>query len=323
MHNVIFDEMPQLLETFEIDRAEIPKAMACVFSEWRKEVGPWATCLEKGEINDDDRTRAWATEENPGSHLIPQFDTSGVMDPEVIRKTFAPLKIAVDIRRAANPSGRITFCEGKIHYLGLTAAGSYLKSFGGTILAAGLPELVLKALRPDAIITRVNVEDPIGVDIQRIRVITGQSTTSHLQENPSKVQAICDDILRRRPLAPTLIICPKVVEEGVKTYVGDFAYTTHFGAIRGLDTWMHCEVFATIGDHYENIGAVDAEAEFFGVDAWQLTQQKLSCELEQAHGRARDCRREKPALHLHYGQACPGRWLRSNSLEQSWYDLTR
>lgn len=322
MYNVIFDEMPELLDIYSFDLSLIPSALDAVVQEWRRAVSPWAHSLIAKAPDDEARERAWEAEEFPGTHLrMPCWDGDPDFDVERIRKVFAPIAVAVALRRSADPSAKISFTGDKVDVVRLSDCGSYLKNYGGTILGAGLPIMVLRVLRPDIEYQRIDVEDPPGVEITRIRVLMSDSTTKKLKADPKRVERICDDILRRKLMAETLIVCPKGLEEQVKAYVGDLAHVAHYGAIRGLDDWMHCDVFATIGDHYDNLGAVDIEASYFGVDARLLSQQKLSTELEQAHGRARDCRRTEPALHLHYGMAWPGRWYRSNSREERWTDI--
>jgi len=316
MKNIIIDEWPEVLDQFSIALADIPTALDSTGAAWRKAVEPWAKALMAGTDDLSARARACEVPEIPDSFKIPGFESSGGFNAKLIALSFAPVKVAGDVRRAAHESSKLTFSEGRVDVVRLSTAAAHLKSQGGTILAAGLPRLILQALRPDVIYRQHNVEDSPGVAIERVRVLVSQASTSALAQDPERLRAICDDVYRRRPGSRVFVCCPKKLTHKVKEYAETFE-VSHFGAIEGLDTWQGCDVFATIGDHYQNLLSVDIEAEFFGVDANELGRQKLACELEQAHGRARDCRRTKPALHLHYGLAWPGRWYSSNTLTEN------
>jgi hypothetical protein len=310
-YHVVVDEFPSTIEHFTLTPAHITKSLGVVGSEWRKEIEPWAESLIAGVPNERARLRASLLTETPPTHLTPSYDTQ-TLDEKRIAKTFEPVSWAQNLRRAAHPSARFVFEEDKITVTRLTDMAAHLQAEGGTIMSAGLPTIIVKALRPDAIIARIDVADPPG-RIERVRVLTPHATTKELFEAPDRVRAILADTLGRRPGSPTLIVCAMKLEPIAKEFVGDLADVRHYGAMRGLDLWMGCEVFATIGDHYENLGSVDAEAAYFGVDARALSRSKLATELEQAHGRARDVRRTTPALHLHYGLAWPGRWTCENT----------
>jgi hypothetical protein len=321
--NIIVDEWFDVLETLTIDLETIPQALGATTAAWRKEVEPWARSLMAQAPDEKARAKALEASETPGTNRVPSFDTT-MFNAEAISATFEPVKWAQDIRRAAHPSARYSFAEGKCVAVRLSDMAAYLKDHGGTVLAAGLPIPVLKALRPDAITRQIDVEDPPGVEIERVRVIMADATTKVLKRDRERVARVVEDLLRRRPLASTVIICAKRLEPWVLECIAGCpgVEVTHYGAVRGMDTWMDFEVFATIGDHYENLGAVDQEATYFGLDARELSRTKLSTELEQAHGRGRDCRRVGTALHLHYGTSWPGRWHCLNSREEGWSALT-
>lgn len=75
----------------------------------------------------------------------------------------------------------------------------------------------------------------------------------------------------------------------------------HYGAQRGLNLWAGCDVLATLGDPWPNLGASRAEAAALGLkpEAWALEQTRA--ELLQAWGRARTVHRTSPVLVVHFG----------------------
>lgn len=101
------------------------------------------------------------------------------------------------------------------------------------------------------------------------------------------------------PSKPAPAWCPDelaaLVAAGVELIPG------HYGAQRGLNLWQDCDVLATLGDSWPNLGASRAEALALGIDpdAWALEQTRA--ELLQAWGRARTVHRNSPVLVVHLG----------------------
>lgn len=80
----------------------------------------------------------------------------------------------------------------------------------------------------------------------------------------------------------------------------------HYGATRGLNRFAGVDCLATVGDPWPNLGDVQTEADFLGVDWNDRMEALASAELEQAHGRLRTVHRRVPGFALHVGQATPG-----------------
>ena len=85
----------------------------------------------------------------------------------------------------------------------------------------------------------------------------------------------------------------------------------HYGNIRGRNDMKDADVLVTLGDPRPNIDDALAEAEYFGLPRGEHRPHDFAAvELEQAHGRARAVRRDKPATLIHVGTVPPAgsRW---------------
>lgn len=83
----------------------------------------------------------------------------------------------------------------------------------------------------------------------------------------------------------------------------------HFGALRGLDGWRDFDAVITLGDPWPNLGDVQHEVDFLGLEDWEARAEELCrAELEQALGRLRTVHRAKPGRLLHVGAVLPGGW---------------
>jgi hypothetical protein len=300
-HLVIIDEMPAVTESFEIDLKAIPEAMKACKRDWALGIGAWASALCSGRVDENARTQALFQSETPETAKIPTYGEH--FDGERMQKTFAPIQTARDVRRAAHPSSRIVFADGKARVTRLSAPMAYLQERGGSLLAAGASETLLRAVRPDLEISHLYVQDPVS--IERVLVKTSDASTRKLLADPARLGRIVSAAKARAAGRPALFMCAKALEPSIRAAGVEVAT---FGALRGLDAWKDREVFVTIGDHFDNIGAVDAEAEFLNVDAWALSRERVEIELGQAHGRARDPRRSTPCSHFHYGEVWPFGW---------------
>lgn len=87
----------------------------------------------------------------------------------------------------------------------------------------------------------------------------------------------------------------ELVAGGVELAIG------HYGAQRGLNLWEGCDVLATLGDPWPNLGAAMAEALALGVDPEAWAVELARAELLQAWGRARTVHRTAPVLVVHFG----------------------
>lgn len=91
----------------------------------------------------------------------------------------------------------------------------------------------------------------------------------------------------------------------LEQYTGEVA-TAHYGAIRGRNDWAGFDCVATIGDPFQNVEAVDHQADLVACNSNQLGDELARAELEQAHGRLRCVHRTRPGRALHVGRILPG-----------------
>ena len=84
----------------------------------------------------------------------------------------------------------------------------------------------------------------------------------------------------------------------------------HYGAIRGLDKWKRHDALVTLVDPWPRLADVRVEVELFqlATDVEDRALVKCRAELEQAHGRLRIPRRERPCLLVHVGNVRPSGW---------------
>jgi hypothetical protein len=90
----------------------------------------------------------------------------------------------------------------------------------------------------------------------------------------------------------------------------------YFGNTRGYNKYFEQGFthYVTVGDPYPNIGAMELESEYLGIDAQRRVVEVAISELAQAHGRSRDPQRVGyTRTHLHYGALLPGGWAADNT----------
>jgi hypothetical protein len=311
---LFIDELPKnLLESFEITRADIslllsPATERFAFArpvkvDWISQIETWARYLETGEGDESAaRASAQSADDLPPLGFTPHGQPSPG-NAERIRLA----AVALQIRRAADDEAKIERTADGVRVMLPSPVLSHLVTHGGFLLTAGAPDALLRNLREDVQILRFEVTD--GCEgIERVLVEMSEANTRALKADKPRVSRIVADILKRAARRKTVIFCAKAIEPWVREAAGKNAEVAHYGAVRGLDGWKDADVFATIGDHFQNEEANEREAAFFRLDAQVEWVRKVSFELEQAHGRARDPRRDKPALHLHYGNVIPNRW---------------
>jgi hypothetical protein len=98
------------------------------------------------------------------------------------------------------------------------------------------------------------------------------------------------------------------VAEVTKPWNGQILWG-HFGAIRGLDDWKHCDALVTLGDPWSNVGDVANDAAFLELkDPENRAEWLAARELEQAHGRLRAPHRTVSGRALHVGRVAPLGW---------------
>jgi len=101
------------------------------------------------------------------------------------------------------------------------------------------------------------------------------------------------------PSKPAPAWCPDELEQLVDA--GAEILPGHFGAQRGLDLWAECDLLATMGDPWPNLGAAIVEAGVLELDAATWTLETTRAELVQAWGRARPVHRQGPCVVVHLG----------------------
>ena len=311
--NLIFDEMPEISEAFLITVADIRPALEACARDWRDGIAAWAYSLAAGLPDERAREQARLLPAIPETHKQASYGLH--FNGERMRKTFAPLQTAVRLREAAEASAIFEFSMGCVKVTKLSRTLEHIRTHGGAHLAAGASETICKAIRQDVEFIRLSVDDPPH-GISRTLIKMANSSTGRLKLDTQRLADIVQDLLMRARNAKLAIFSAMSIEPTIRELAPE-ALTGHYGALRGLDHFMGADVFATIGDHYTNIDAVDDEAKFLGIDARALSLEQVQTELEQAHGRARDLRRGTRAIHLHYGSVWPNRWHPGNTVVQS------
>jgi hypothetical protein len=81
----------------------------------------------------------------------------------------------------------------------------------------------------------------------------------------------------------------------------------HYGAMRGLNSMADVDALITMADPWPNVGDVQNDIAFLGLDATADSRLRAMCraELEQAHGRIRAVHRTRPGRALHIGDEAP------------------
>lgn len=83
----------------------------------------------------------------------------------------------------------------------------------------------------------------------------------------------------------------------------------HYGALRGLDGWRDFDAVVVLGDPWPNLGDVQHEVDFLGLEDWEARAEALCrADLEQALGRLRTVHRARPGRLLAVCGIMPGGW---------------
>lgn len=296
---------------------------------------------ELGELRELDGADLWR-DDLPGRlarrSLVPATRDQALSRLDAVAKFTVILESLVD---AAHEPDRpvLRIDEGGASYLTTAARWTrrirpYLAAGGRVrLLDATAPLDALRGIFGDVLeIVAVEVEDAPGVE-RRFRVWQHGARSRHtsaglpiaeqirgplrwlaerLQERGARVlgllthqplaKALQAWLLDRKadPAKPAPAWCPdelaELVAAGLEILPG------YYGAQRGLNTWAGCDVLATLGDPWPNLGAARAEALALGLndpEAWALEQTRA--ELLQAWGRARTVHRASPVLVVHLG----------------------
>jgi hypothetical protein len=92
----------------------------------------------------------------------------------------------------------------------------------------------------------------------------------------------------------------------LQRYKGEIQFG-HYGAVRGLNTMADVDALITLGDPWQNLGDVQSDVAFLGLEEdWRGRMNALCrAELEQAQGRLRPVHRKRPGRALHVGSIVP------------------
>lgn len=148
-----------------------------------------------------------------------------------------------------------------------------------------------------------------------IRAALGEA---HELPEPKARRSFDDSVAKLRPILEHFRASTKSVDETVGAHsqgdgiVGEkhrrplSVLVAHYGATRGRNDLKHADALATLGDPWPNVETNDTEAKFLDIDPDERLLAACRAELEQAHGRLRTVRRDRPARALHVGRVLPG-----------------
>lgn len=214
----------------------------------------------------------------------------------------------------------------------ITEHGVLLRDYGGVVLDATANLAEIQALRSDAVVTDLRVED--ANKSERYIMFTDKLSRYALAKDANNIKqhvAHARQIVRLWALKQD-IAWPKVAvfsymfaQDAIKE-VWPEAEVAYFGNTRGYDHYFQegYDCFITFGDPISNIGALrlsyatlkggwDAVDEE-GLKAYIASTAAAEC--SQAHGRARDPQPKKGPgglLHMHYGRIAPAGWDATNT----------
>lgn len=212
----------------------------------------------------------------------------------------------------------------------VTVHGALWKQFGGVILDATAPVHDLKALRPDAHVEDIAVEDK-GSNVRIMVQATGLSRTRLAQRGAARREGEIQNVIehlagKQREMkkklkrdVQTLLVTYKSLIPQLPAIPGvEYA---HYGNTRGYDGWFQrgFDVFVTVGDPYSNLESDRQAHQLLGVetDIDEYAASRARAELAQAHGRARAPQAKLAdgnRLSLHYGRLVPLGWNKNNTL---------
>lgn len=234
---------------------------------------------------------------------------------------YRALQALAKVRKAARKGSLLAVRGDVLEVCGLTAMARAFRDARSAIVLSASPLIpALRALRPGLRIERVDVVDPPGL-VHRTMITATDTHARALSEDTDRLRWYVGEIVRRHEAGGggrLLIVVAKTFAELVRSWVdAGRVDVAHYGATSGLDAWKDFDGFATIGECWGNIEAVRREAELLGIDANEHAESIVRAELCQAHGRARDPRRTKPARHWHIGTAWPLGWTAQNTAAEA------
>jgi hypothetical protein len=219
---------------------------------------------------------------------------------------------------------------GAIEVAYLTENGRLWREFGGVVLDATAPVHDLLAVRADAEVVDIAVED--AEESVRAFYFTpgiGRRTLGGLDPiRRAEIFARIGKEVARNSVRFEKNVGrkPRVLVLSYKTYLGEIegavegAETHYFGNTRGYDGWYQrgFDFFVTIGDPYANIVSEDRAYDTLGITSVSIDDYcayRARSEAAQAHGRGRDPVAKKAdgaRIHLHFGRLPPLGWALDN-----------
>jgi hypothetical protein len=347
---LVVDEMPNTtLDVFDLPKGGLVEAIARVVDPPAPALLAWAQEVEAARVGQDNPLRFIASLDAPAIRHYTKT-TVDVAEADVAggtttgsyfafpgAKTYrSDVAIALGVWKAARADAVFRDRGGRWEVARLADVLWGLQERGGHLMASGAPGDVLRALRPDVEIRRVDHVDD-GRPIKRIMTYTADTATRAMKGAAGKrrTERIVRDAQEQarnfgaRPHEMVFFVA-KAIAGDVRRWAsqekspwaepyeldpGTGSDVVTFGSLRGKDAWMGRKVFVAIGDHFENKEANALEAEYFGTDVGDLWAGKVAVEKEQAFGRAREPQSRgpsgqplPPALMLCYGKILPNRW---------------
>lgn len=232
---------------------------------------------------------------------------------------------------------------GALEIASVTANGRLWRDFGGVVLDATAPVHDLRALRPDATVVDISVEDA-GESVRTFYFTPGIGRRALAGMDDGRRVLTFDKIAKEVKRSSVRFErnvgrAPRVLVLGYKTYLDEIktiletegvggvegVETHHYGDTRGYDGWFQrgFDVFVTIGDPYANVVSEDRAYDTLGVERNDppisiddYCAYRARSESAQAHGRGRDPVEKKAdgaRIHLHFGRLPPLGWALDNT----------
>jgi hypothetical protein len=257
------------------------------------------------------------------------------MRPEMQQRVLRGERVFAGIATMLGPRAVAFNFETHVKVAALTDDALLYRERGGIVLDATANLQELKALRPDANVVTLRVQD--HGDTQRYLVHAVGLSRTALKKRPDTI----DDAVThakgavtrwaRSPSGPdrapkTVVFCYRSEVSRVKAQWPE-AEVAYYGNTRGYDRYFQegFDAFVTIGDPMANIGVLamqwtvlhEREPDDEDTEFRAYVKATAAAEAAQAHGRARSPQRKKGdggRLHLHYGTIAPAGWDLENTM---------
>lgn len=243
-------------------------------------------------------------------------------------------RLAASITAVLRDGARFFDNPGALEVAYLTEAGRLWRDFGGVLLDATAPVHDLAAIRPDASLVDIAVEDA-DTGSERVMAFVPRLGRGRLGQDPvrraetfRRVAGHVSKWVRKAGARRVLLLSYKPFLTELGAAVSEAAAGTgvvlewhHYGDTRGYDGWFQrgFDAFVTVGDPYSNIVTEDRVYDTLNVQGVSIDDYcayRARAEAAQAHGRARDpvaSRDGTSRLHLHYGRLPPLGWDAKNT----------